>query len=211
MISQDNCKEGSTEAISITSRCEIRHKNKLYDAAYFMNRENTEKVIHCQFHLHGQAILAIFNEAIATSTSLYEYQPRTLATIETWFRTKAEHNYPIIGIENSNGILMGFATYGTFRPYAAFQYSVEHSVYVDAKFRNRGIGKRLLQELIQLAQQQNYHTMIGGIDGSNKISIKLHQSLGFVHCGSIKEVGFKFDRWLNLKFYQLILSTPDLS
>jgi L-amino acid N-acyltransferase len=88
---------------------------------------------------------------------------------------------------------------------------VEHSVYVDAKFRNRGIGKRLLQELILLAQQQNYHAMIGGIDGSNQISIKLHQSLDFTHCGSIKEVGFKFDRWLNLEFYQLILSTPDLS
>jgi L-amino acid N-acyltransferase len=163
------------------------------------------KVISCQFQLHGQAILAIFNEAIATSTALYEYEPRTLATIETWFRTKAEHNYPIIGIEDSNDILIGFATYGSFRPYAAYQYSVEHSVYVDAKFRNQGIGKRLLKELISLAKQQGYHTMIGGIDGSNKISIKLHQSFGFVHCGSIKEVGFKFEEWLNLEFYQVIL------
>jgi L-amino acid N-acyltransferase len=169
------------------------------------------KVIPCQFSLHGQAILAIYNEAIATSTALYEYQPRTLATIETWFKTKAEDNYPIIGMEDSSGNLMGFATYGTFRPYAAYQYSVEHSVYVDAQFRNRGVGKRLLQEIISLAKQQNYHTMIGGIDGSNKISIKLHQSLGFVHCGSIKEVAFKFDRWLNLEFYQLLLSSPDLS
>jgi L-amino acid N-acyltransferase len=205
VISQDNCQEGSTEAISITFSCEIDHQHKLDDAAYLMNRENTEKLIRCQFSLHGRAILAIFNEAIATSTALYEYEPRTLSTVETWFKTKAEQNYPIMGMEDSNGNLMGFATYGTFRPYAAFQYSVEHSVYVDAKFRNQGIGKRLLQELILLAQQQNYHTMIGGIDGSNQISIKLHQSLGFAHCGSIKEVGFKFDRWLDLEFYQLIL------
>jgi L-amino acid N-acyltransferase len=168
------------------------------------------KVISCQFKLHGQAILDIFNEAIVNSTALYDDEPRNLATIQTWFQIKAEHNYPIIGIEDSNGRLMGFSTYGTFRTHAAYQYSVEHSVYVEAKFRGKGIGKKLVQELILLAQQQNYHTIIGGIDAENTISIKLHQSLGFTHCGSIKQVGFKFDKWLNLEFYQLILSTPNL-
>ncbi|MEN9518462.1 MAG: hypothetical protein RLZZ381_1050 [Cyanobacteriota bacterium] len=169
------------------------------------------KIIPCQFKLHGQAILDIFNEAIVNSTALYDYEPRNLATIQTWFKVKAEHNYPIIGIEDNNGRLRGFATYGTFRTHAAYQYSVEHSVYVDAKFRGQGSGKKLLQELVLLAQQQNYHTIIGGIDAENTISIKLHQSLGFTHCGSIKQVGFKFDRWLNLELYQLILSTPNLS
>jgi L-amino acid N-acyltransferase YncA len=169
------------------------------------------KVIPCQFKLHGQAILNIFNEAIVNSTALYDYEPKNLATIQTWFKVKAENNYPIIGIEDSNGRLMGFATYGTFRTHAAYQYSVEHSVYVEAKFRRKGIGKKLLQELVLLAQQQNYHTIIGGIDAENTISIKLHRSLGFNHCGSIKQVGFKFDRWLNLELYQLILSTPNLS
>jgi L-amino acid N-acyltransferase len=169
------------------------------------------KIIPCQFKLHGQAILDIFNEAIVNSTALYDYEPRNLATIQTWFKVKAEHNYPIIGIEDHKGRLRGFATYGTFRTHAAYQYSVEHSVYVDAKFRGQGSGKKLLQELVLLAQQQNYHTIIGGIDAENTISIKLHQSLGFTHCGSIKQVGFKFDRWLNLELYQLILSTPNLS
>ena len=166
------------------------------------------KVIPCQFQLHGQAILDIFNQAIATSTALYDYEPRNLATIQTWFKAKAKHNYPIIGIEDSSGRLMGFSTYGAFRTYAAYQYSVEHSVYVEARFRRRGIGKKLLQELVLLAEQQNYHTIIGGIDAENTTSIKLHQSLGFSHCGTIKQVGFKFDRWLNLEFYQLILPTP---
>lgn len=167
------------------------------------------KVITCQFKLHGQAILDIFNEAIANSTALYEYEPRNLATIQAWFKLKTERNYPIIGIEDG-GKLRGFATYGAFRTYAAYQYSVEHSVYVETKFRRRGIGQKLLQELILLAKQQNYHTMIGGIDAENTISIKLHRSLGFTHCGSIKQVGFKFGKWLDLEFYQLILSTPNL-
>lgn len=167
------------------------------------------KIINCQFKLHGQAILAIFNHAIANSTALYDYEPRTLDTIKTWFITKEKNNYPVIGIEDTHGILMGFATYGTFRTYEAFKYSVEHSVYVDSRFRGQGIGRKLLQKLILIAQQQNYHTIIGGIDAENMISIKLHQSLGFNHCGTIQQAGFKFDRWLDLEFYQLILSTPD--
>lgn len=167
------------------------------------------EIINCQYERHGQAILDIFNEAIANSTALYDYEPRTLATIQKWFENKQEHNYPVIGIENDNSVLMGFATYGTFRAFAAYKYSVEHSVYVDLPFRGKGIGKRLLEELIRLAKQQNYHTIIGGIDAENKVSIALHQSLGFIACGTIEQAGFKFDRWLDLEFYQLILSTPD--
>ena len=167
------------------------------------------KIVNCQYERHGKIILDIFNEAIANSTALYDYEPRTLATVQKWFENKQEHDYPIIGIENDRGVLMGFATYGAFRSWAAYKYSVEHSVYVDVKFRGKGVGKRLLIESIELAKQQNYHTIIGSIDAENIISIGLHQSLGFIHCGTIKQAGFKFDRWLDLKFYQLILPTPD--
>ena len=167
------------------------------------------ETIICQYEPHGQAILRIFNRAIATSTALYDYEPRTLATIQSWFATKAANNYPIIGIEADNGNLAGFATYGAFRPHAAYKYAIEHSVYVDYRYRGKGIGKRLLSELIAIAKQQNYHTMIGGIDAQNTISIKLHCSMGFKHCGCIKQVGYKFNKWLDLEFYQLILATPD--
>ena len=167
------------------------------------------KIVNCQYEHHGKTILSIFNEAIANSTALYDYEPRTLAIVQKWFKDKEEHNYPIIGIEDNNGVLMGFATYGAFRSWAAYKYSIEHSIYVDVKFRGKGVGKRLLRELVKLAKQQNYHTIVGGIDAENFTSIKLHQSLGFVHCGTIKQAGFKFDRWLDLEFYQLILSTPN--
>ncbi len=166
------------------------------------------KIVDCQFPRHGKTIQHIFNDAIANSTALYDYQPRSLNTIQKWLETKAEKFYPVIGIEDSHGSLMGFATYGTFRAWDAYKYSVEHSVYVDSVHRGKGVGKKLLVELIQIAQQQNYHTLIGGIDGQNSVSIRLHKSLGFAHCGSIKQVGFKFNRWLDLEFYQLILFTP---
>jgi phosphinothricin acetyltransferase len=125
-----------------------------------------------------------------------------------WFQTKANGKYPVIGIENDSGELMGFGSYGTFRAWPAYKYSVEHSVYVDARFRGRGIGRRLLQEIIVHAQGQGYHILVGVIDAANSVSIRLHESLGFTHCGTIRQAGFKFSRWLDVVFYQRILPTP---
>jgi phosphinothricin acetyltransferase len=162
---------------------------------------------------HSEAIRAIFNDAILNSTALYDYtlydyKPRTPVMMETWFAVKAKGNYPILGFENDQGELMGFASYGPFRAFPAYKYSVEHSVYVDARFRGRGIGRQLLTRIIEAAQAQDYHMMIGAIDAANAVSIALHRSLGFTHCGSIKQAGFKFGRWLDVDFYQLILPTP---
>ena len=103
---------------------------------------------------------------------------------------------------------MGFASYGLFRERPAYKYTVEHSVYVDVRFRGQGVGRALLSAAIAEAGRQNYHVMVGGIDASNGVSIKLHESLGFTHCGTVRQSGFKFGRWLDLAFYQLILRTP---
>ncbi|MEZ4606237.1 MAG: N-acetyltransferase family protein [Deinococcales bacterium] len=89
------------------------------------------------------------------------------------------------------------------------KYSVEHSLYVHKDYRGRGIGKMLMSELIHAAKVQNYHLMVGGIEATNISSIKLHESLGFTHAGTIKQAGFKFSRWLDLSFYQLLLPTPE--
>jgi phosphinothricin acetyltransferase len=103
---------------------------------------------------------------------------------------------------------MGFASFGSFRAWPAYKYSVEHSVYVDARFRRRGVGRRLLEEIIEAARVRDYHVLIGAIDASNQPSLALHERLGFIYCGTIRQVGFKFGRWLDLAFYQLILATP---
>ena len=171
-------------------------------------RELQLKIVQCEQSRHAEAILTIFNDAITNSTALYDYRPRTIEMMTGWFDAKTKGKFPVIGIENDSGELMGFASYGTFRAWPAYKYSVEHSVYVDARFRGQGIGKRLLQEIITAAQRQNYHCLIGGIDATNSVSIRLHESFGFVHCGTIGHAGFKFGRWLDLSFYQLILSTP---
>jgi L-amino acid N-acyltransferase YncA len=164
-------------------------------------------LIHCDPSFSDQ-ILAIFNDAILHSTALYDYKTRTLESMVTWFENKRKGNFPVLGAVDEAGELLGFASYGTFRAWPAYKYSVEHSIYVATEHRGKGLGKLLLQELIKNARQQNYHVLIGGIDSQNAVSIRLHKRFGFEHAGTIRQVGFKFGKWLDLDFYQLILDTP---
>jgi phosphinothricin acetyltransferase len=128
--------------------------------------------------------------------------------MKAWFEAKQKGNFPVMGAVNQGGELLGFGSYGTFRAWPAYKYSVEHSIYVDKRFRGQGIGKRLLEEIVSSVRKQNYHVLIGGIDSQNIASIRLHQRFGFQHAGTMRQVGFKFGRWLDLDFYQLILETP---
>ncbi len=165
------------------------------------------RLIECD-RTHSAEILAIFNDAILNTTALYDYKPRTMAMMDAWFDVKAKGNYPVIGAVDDGGRLLGFATYGVFRERPAYKYTAEHSVYVDKECRGRGVGRTLLEALIARARAQDYHVLVGGIDADNAISIELHKKFGFTFCGEIREVGFKFGRWLHLVFYQLILDTP---
>jgi phosphinothricin acetyltransferase len=165
------------------------------------------KLVQCSYAQHASSILEILNDAIVNSTALYDYKPRAADSMVPWFLAKERDNYPVIGIEES-GQLLGFATYGAFRNWPAYKYSVEHSLYVRSDQRGRGVGKRLLTELIECARRQNLHVLVGGIDASNETSIRLHTKLGFTHAGTVRHAGYKFGRWLDLAFYQLILETP---
>ncbi len=158
---------------------------------------------------YADQILAIFNDAILNSTALYDYKPRTKESMGQWFENKRKGSFPVIGAVDDSGELLGFGSYGTFRAWPAYKYSVEHSIYVAAPHRGRGLGKILLQETVNSAREQNYHVLIGGIDSQNTVSIRLHKHFGFEHAGTIRQVGFKFGRWLDLDFYQLVLGTPE--
>jgi phosphinothricin acetyltransferase len=166
------------------------------------------QLITCSHALHAAPILAILNEAIANSTALYDYRPRTLDSMRTWFQAKEAGGFPVIGLVDEDGTLLGFASYGTFRAFPAYKYTVEHSVYVHHAHRGRGLGRQLLRALIEHARAQGLHVLVGGIDAANQGSIALHTRLGFTHCGTVRQAGFKFGRWLDLAFYQLVLDTP---
>jgi L-amino acid N-acyltransferase YncA len=165
-------------------------------------------LVDCTPERHAVVILDILNEAIASSTALYDYTARPPDTMAGWFAAKRSHRFPVLGLEDEAGRFLGFATYGTFRAWPAYKYSVEHSVYVHKAHRGRGVGRFLMRHLIAAATEQQYHLMVAGIDVTNAASIALHEALGFVHAGTLREVGFKFGRWLDLAFYQLTLPTP---
>lgn len=166
------------------------------------------KLIACNERRHAVPILDIFNDAILTSTALYDYKPRHIDSMTSWFATKLINNFPVIGLENEEGTLLGFASYGTFRAWPAYKYSVEHSIYIHKDHRGKGLGKVLLNALVDAARERDVHTLIGAIDAANGGSIALHEKNGFTHTGTIKQAAWKFDRWLDLAFYQRILDTP---
>lgn len=165
-------------------------------------------LIECTYETHAAPILDILNEAIIHSTALYDYQPRPFASMRGWFDSKARNRHPVLGAVDRDGALLGFASYGAFRPHAAYKYSIEHSIYVHREQRGRGIGQALLARLLELATEQEYHVMIGGIDRENVASIALHEKLGFEPAGIIRHAGYKFGRWLDLAFYQRLLDGP---
>ncbi len=152
-------------------------------------------------------LLEIYNDIILTTTAVYQYKIHTLDMRMEWFKTKQQNGFPVFVAED-NGVVAGFSTIGPFRQWQAYKYSVENSVYVDADKRGHGIGKLLLQPLIDAAKQMDLHTIIAGIDATNEASLRLHKKFGFEEVAHFKQVGYKFNRWLDLKFLQLILQTP---
>ncbi|MFM9984518.1 MAG: N-acetyltransferase family protein [Flavobacteriales bacterium] len=153
------------------------------------------------------AILEIYNHAILHTTSVYQYQPQTLEMRRVWFEEKQSKNLPVLVacIENR---VVGFASYGPFRAWPAYKYTAEHMVYVHPDFRRLGIARKLMEEIISLAQKNQLHVLIAGVDSNNDISIQLHKSLGFTEVARFNQVGYKFGKWLDLVFMQRTFDTP---
>ena len=135
-----------------------------------------------------QSMLDIYNEIILNTTAVFQYDLHTLEMRKDWFAIKQEENYPVF-IAEENNVVVGFSTFGQFRNWQAYQYSVENSVYVKADCRGKGIGKLLLQPLIDTAKERKLHTIIAGIVADNEASIALHKKFGFVETAHFKEVG----------------------
>ena len=150
-------------------------------------------------------LLEIYNEVIATSTAVYADRPVTLEDRITWWRTRTAQGYPVL-VAMREEVVLGFATFGDFRAWPGYRFTVEHSVHVSAECRGRGVGRSLMQTLIPRAAALGKHVMIGGIDAANDASIRFHEQLGFERAALLRQVGFKFERWLDLLFMQRFLA-----
>jgi L-amino acid N-acyltransferase YncA len=155
-----------------------------------------------------KTILEIYNYAILNTTAIYTYNVQTLEDRKLWFQKKNEDHFPVLVFEENDKV-MGFATFGPFRAWPAYKYTIEHSVYVHNDCWNHGVGTALLNEIIKIAEERKFATLVAGIDAFNKTSLKMHQKLGFKHSGTIQKAGFKFGKWLDLVFYQKNLSGPE--
>jgi L-amino acid N-acyltransferase len=148
-------------------------------------------------------ILAIYNHVIATSNAVYTETPATLEDRHAWLAARHEAGYPVLVAAETS--VLGFASFGDFRPWPGYARSVEHSVHVHQDARGRGIGSALVRHLIDDARALGKHVMIGGIDAENTASIALHARLGFAETGRLREVARKFGHWLDLLFMQRML------
>jgi L-amino acid N-acyltransferase len=137
-------------------------------------------------------LVAIYNDVIATSTAVYADLPVTLEERRQWWRARTAQGYPVLIARDAHGVA-GFATFGDFRTWPGYRFTVG---------RGRSIGTRLMQALLPRAAALGKHVMIGGVDAANAASIHFHERLGFERCAHLREVGFKFDRWLDLVFLQ---------
>ncbi len=152
-------------------------------------------------------ILDIYNHSVLHTTSVYSYKPHTLEMRRKWFEEKKAAGHPVIIAEEDNRIA-GFIAYGPFRSWPAYKYTVEHSVHIHPDFRRKGIASMLMKEMIEFAAKNDVHAIIAGIDSANFASTKLHLQFNFKEVAHFKEVGYKFNKWLDLIFMELVLETP---
>lgn len=150
------------------------------------------------------AMLEIYNDIILNTTAVWHSDPHTIEMRREWYAIKKEQGYPVF-VAEENGKLTGFSTIGPFRPWAGYRFTVENSVYVAAGSRGQGIANLLMQPLIDAAKEMSLHAIVAGIEATNEASIALHNKFGFVEVAHFKEVGFKFNRWMDLKFLELIV------
>jgi len=149
-------------------------------------------------------VLAIYNEVIANSTAVFSDSPVALEEREAWFEARRAQGYPVLVVRDRSGVA-AFGSFGDFRSWPGYRHTVEHSVHVRADRRGQGIGTAIVAALIVRAGELGKHVMIAGIDADNAGSIRMHERLGFIQAARLSQVGWKFDRWLDLVLLQRFL------
>jgi L-amino acid N-acyltransferase YncA len=152
-------------------------------------------------------LLAIYNDVIATSTAIYTEQPATLEDRVAWWNLRVAQGYPVLVALDATGVI-GFASFGDFRTWPGYKFTVEHTVHVRADRRGQSVGTALMTPLLDRAAAVGKHVLIAGVDAGNQPSLRFHERLGFTQVAHFRQVGFKFDRWLDLIFLQRFLE-PD--
>lgn len=150
-------------------------------------------------------VLEIYNEAVLNTTATYDYEPRTLEHRIAWFEDHVKTNYPVFVAVARDGRVVGWSALNRFHDRPGYRFTAENSVYVAADQRCQGIGKLLMPPIIEAARQRGLRAIVAGIDATNEVSLRLHASFGFERVAHLKQVGYKFGRWLDVVYMELLL------
>lgn len=154
-------------------------------------------------------ITAIYNDILTHSTAIYNDRPATVVDRIAWWRSRLEQHYPVLVAMDGDQVC-GFGSFGDFRSWPGYRYTVEGTVHIAAETRGKGVGSFLLKALIERAKVAGKHSMIAGVDSENTASLRFLERFGFQRVGLLPEVGYKFDRFLNLVLLQYWI-TPKVS
>ncbi|WP_108260852.1 GNAT family N-acetyltransferase [Mangrovicoccus ximenensis] len=154
------------------------------------------------------AIAEIYNDAVLNTTAIWNDHVTDAAGRAAWMAERQGAGYPVL-VADEDGTVLGYATYGPFRPHDGYRHTAELSIYVRSDLRGRGTGSRLLERLAALAEESGIHVLVGGIEAGNAASLALHRRHGFEETGRLPQVGTKFGRWLDLVFMTRVLAGPE--
>jgi L-amino acid N-acyltransferase len=152
-------------------------------------------------------VAAIYNEVLRTSTAIFNDRPVSVEDRVKWWRGRVEQGYPVL-VALEGEAVVGFASFGEFRSWPGYRFTVEHTVHVHSEFRGKDVGSALMRELIERARVAGKHVMVGGVDAENVASLRFHERMGFERVAHLREVGFKADRYLDLVLLQRWITPP---
>jgi len=150
------------------------------------------------------AITDIYNYEILNGWATFDLEPKSLEDRLQWFR-ETQHPHCVI-VADDGGEVAGWGCLRPFRAKAAYRFTAENSVYVHQERRGQGVGKLILAGLIEKGRENGFRSIMAGISQDNPSSDRLHQSFGFELVGTEREVGYKFERWLDVSWWQLMLA-----
>ncbi len=156
-------------------------------------------------HADASAIATIYNREVLESTSTFDLVPRSIEDQEAWLAARSGAFTAIVAVDDESGDVVGFASLSPYKDRPAYSTTVEDSVYVDRGYGGRGIGKVLLMRLLQVARDSGFHAVMARIEATGAASRALHRSCGFELVGIERQVGRKFNRWLDVAVMQHLL------
>jgi phosphinothricin acetyltransferase len=173
------------------------------------NRQRSEEKMQIRDAIEADLdqITAIYNEVLTHSTAIYNDRPATSEERIAWWKGRLAQGYPVL-VAADDGAIAGFASFGDFRSWPGYRFTVEGTVHIHSGARGQGIGTLLLKSLVQRAEALGKHTMIAGVDSENVASLRFLDRFGFQRLGCLREVGYKFDRYLSLIFLQYWITPP---